>query len=74
MTAPRRRLVRPPSTSSPTQPQRPQALPKARARLTQARNALARWMTRLKRAFNAVMKEQRAIARLERQIRTLEGP
>jgi len=49
-------------------------LPKARARLTQARNALARWMTRLKRAFHAMDKQQRAIARLERQIRTLEGP
>jgi hypothetical protein len=31
-------------------------------------------MTRLKHAFNAVMKQQRAIASLERQIRTLEGP
>ena len=74
MTAPRRRLVRPPANSTPTRSPQPQALPKARARLTQARNALARWMSRLKRAFNAVDKQQRAIARLERQIRTLEGP
>ena len=74
MTAPRRRLVRPLANSSPTQPQRPQALQRARARLEQARNALARWMTRLKRSFHAVDKQQRAVARLERQIRTLEGP
>jgi hypothetical protein len=31
-------------------------------------------MSRLKRAFHAVDKQQRAVARLERQIRTLEGP
>ena len=74
MTVPRCRLVRPPANSTPTRSPQPQALQKARARLAQARNALARWMTRLKRAFHAVDKQQRAVARLERQIRTLEGP
>ena len=74
MTSPRRRLVRPPVHSTPTRSPQPQALQRARARLAQARNALARWMTRLKRAFHAVDKQQRAVARLERQIRTLEGP
>jgi hypothetical protein len=74
MTAPRRRLVRPPANSTPTRSPRPQALQKARTRLEQVRAALTRWMTRLKRAFNAVDKQQRVIARLERQIRTLEGP
>ena len=74
MSAPRRHLVRPPVQPSTAHPKRQQALQKARTRLLEARQALARWMTRLKRAFNAVLKQQRAISRLERKIRTLEEP
>jgi hypothetical protein len=43
-----------------------------RERLEHERAALARWQTRLKRAFNAVEKCQRKIARLERNITHLE--
>jgi len=48
--------------------ERQRRLPKLRARLDQERAALARWMTRLKRAFHAVEKHQLRVARLERQI------
>ena len=43
-----------------------------RQRLEAERRALARWLARLKRAFNAIVKHQQSIARLERQIRKQE--
>ena len=68
MTAPRRRLVRP--APAPTAPplQRQRQVQRWRARLEVERAALARWQKRLRRAFNAVEKHGRNIARLERQI------
>jgi hypothetical protein len=45
---------------------------KQRHRLESERAALARWMTRLKRAFTFVEKIQRTIGRLERKITQLE--
>jgi hypothetical protein len=68
MTMPRRRLVRP--QNRPDNTRRRQRL---RERLELERIALARWQSRLRRAFNAVEKHQAYIGRLERQITKLEG-
>ena len=43
-----------------------------RNRLVQDRTALARWMSRLKRAFHVVEKLQQRVARLDRQLASLE--
>jgi len=74
MTMPRRRLVRPLALPAASQPQRQRSLQKARTQLDQARSALARWMKRLKRALNAVCKQQHTVTRLEQKIRSLEEP
>lgn len=69
MTTIRRRVIRPPTASTRSPSRRLSAL---RTRLDREQEALARWMTRLKRAFHSVEKHQLKTARLERQIRTLE--
>lgn len=72
MTTPRRRIVRPGPPSAPaTSPQR---LQKVRDKLDRERTLLNRWMSRLKRAFNALQKHQNHVAHLERRIRQLESP
>ena len=48
------------------------AVAKAQRRLEQERVALARWMSRLKRAFHAVERGQLRVARLERKLAQLE--
>lgn len=68
MTTPRRRLVRTVPAPAPVQPQRQHLVQKLRQRLERERAALARWQTRLKRAFNAVQKCQQRIVRIERQL------
>jgi septal ring factor EnvC (AmiA/AmiB activator) len=73
MTIPRRRLIRPAIVSAPTDPQRPRQLQKLRQRLDHERTALARWQTKLKRAFNTVQRCQQSIGRLERKIAHLEN-
>ena len=67
MTA-RRRLLRPPRPFA--EPQRNQRRMKLEANLASERGSLSRWMVRLKRAFHAMEKLQRRIARLERQLRS----
>ena len=57
MSIPRRRLVRPALAPEPDQ-QRHHQVQKLRARLEQERRVLARWMTRLRRAFHTVEKLQ----------------
>ena len=72
MNAPRRRLIR----SAPTQevaPDNQRQIRKLRDRLEKERAALARWQTKMKRAFNAVAKCQKTIARIERHLSKLEG-
>jgi hypothetical protein len=64
VTAPRRRIIRPAAPATPS-PERQRRLEKLRARLGRERAALARWMARLRRAFRACEKSQRAIARAE---------
>ena len=69
MATPRRQLLRSPLATGSSQPLRQQKL---RARLTKEQAALARWATRLKRAFHATEKQNALIARLEKQIAKLE--
>jgi hypothetical protein len=67
MSTPRRQLIRPPTNPLHTL-QRQRQIEKLSARLDDERRALARWQKRLRRAFTAVEKQNRTIARLERQI------
>ncbi len=69
---PRRRIVRP-TPSIVTRPQPDPRIQKLRARLEVERAALARWMTRLRRAFHSVERIQRRLVRLERQIARLDS-
>ncbi len=69
MTTVRRRVIRPPASSTNSVSRR---LPALRTKLEREQEALSRWMTRLKRAFHSVEKFQQKAARLERQIRILE--
>ena len=71
MSLPRRRLIRPVAVAA-TPPDRARQIQKLRERLDKERAALARWQTKLKRAFNATEKCQRKIARVERQLNQLE--
>lgn len=67
----RRRIVRP--VPPPARTPNPHRAQKLQERLEVARSGLVRWLARLKRACNAVAKQQAQIARLERQIQKLEG-
>jgi hypothetical protein len=71
MTTPRRRILRPPRPTQPD-PRRAERLRKLRERLAVDRAALARWMTRLRRAFHRVELLQRSMARVEREIHRSE--
>jgi len=68
----RRRIVRPVPDSAPTSVVDPRRIAKLRDRLEIARQALARWLSRMKRACRAVEKHQAQISRIEKQIRRLE--
>ena len=71
MSLPRRRIQRPippPSENG----RRPHLLASRRARLDDEQQNLSRWMSRLKRAFHAVEKNQSRVCRLEREITRLE--
>jgi len=72
MSTPRRRIVRPARQANPTVQQRQRRAQRLRGRLVEDRTALARWMSRLKRAFHAVEKLQQRVARLDRQLASLE--
>ena len=72
MTTPRRRIVRPGPAHAPAA--NTGRLVKVHEKLDNERASLDRWMSRLKRAFNALQKHQRRVAHLERRIRHLESP
>jgi hypothetical protein len=72
MSTTRRRLVRPLAVAAATLQQRQRRAQALRSRLTEDRAALARWMSRLRRAFHAVEKLQQRIARTDRHLATLE--
>ena len=70
-TTPRRRLLRP-TRESPDDSARQRSTHKKRVRLHDEQQSLLRWMSRLKRAFHAVEKQQRIITRLERDLARFE--
>ena len=73
MSASRRRIIRSPITpvvNGAAQQQR--QLDKLRTRLHRERLALIRWKRRLKRAFTAVEKHQKNVARLEQKVAQME--
>ena len=72
MSTPRRRIVRPAPMPDPTAQQRQRRAQTLRGRLARDRTALARWVSRLKRAFHAMERLQARVARSERQIAALE--
>jgi hypothetical protein len=67
-TTPRRRVLRPLPAIAPVDPRQQARIQKRREQLAKERAALDRWMVRLKRAFHAVERQQRRIARLERAL------
>ena len=71
-TTPRRRVLRPsrPVTDDAAQQRK---IADRRTRLVAEQQTLARWMSRLKRAFHAVEKQQQKISRLDREIARLES-
>ena len=71
MATPRRRLIRPAVVPA-ADPQRQPKIQRLRNRLEHERTTLARWQTKLKRAFNTVEKCQKSITRIERQLAQLE--
>jgi hypothetical protein len=72
MTAPRRRIVRPPSPSHRNTTQR--RLDRLRESLKREQAALKRWQKRFKRAYTAIHKHQAAVIRIERQLAQLPNP
>ena len=71
-TTPRRRVIRPPRpVTDDTLRQRKLATRRTRLQLEQ--QSLSRWMSRLKRSFHAVEKQQKTVSRLEREIARLEN-
>ncbi len=68
MVVPRRRLLRPAIPTSPSSVLPPEHIAKLRKRLANERGRLARWMTRLKRAFHAMERQQRRVVNLERRL------
>lgn len=70
-TPPRRRVLRPVRPTA-EDPQRQQKLVAKREQLHKEQQTLGRWMSRLKRAFHAVERQQRRVSHLERVIARLE--
>jgi len=71
MNQPRRRILRPGRTVAEDGPRQTKLLAR-RSRLETEQQALCRWMSRLKRAFHAVEKQQQKVTRLEREIARLQ--
>jgi hypothetical protein len=74
MTTPRWRIVRSGSATPGPDPRQVERLRKLSERLTARRAALARWMTRLRRAFHPVEQRLLTTARVEREITKEGGP
>ena len=70
MSIPRRRIIRPIQEESDRKRQRQRD--KLQVRLEGEEKALARWQTKLKRAFNTVAKHTKAIVRIEKQLAQLK--
>lgn len=65
MTTPRRTIIRTPPRSAASTGQR---VLKLRARLERERSSLTRWVSRMKRSFHAMERQQAKVARIERQL------
>jgi hypothetical protein len=72
MAAPRRRVIRPQAVVAVSHQQRQRQIQRLRDRLGREQLALKRWQKRLRRAFNAVDKQNRVILRIETQIARTE--
>lgn len=70
MSIPRRRIIRPIQEESDRKRQRQRD--KLQARLEGEQKALARWQTKLKRAFNTVAKHMKTIVRIDKQLAQLK--
>jgi hypothetical protein len=71
MSQPRRRLLRLPRPMADDGPRHTKLLAR-RAKLETEQQTLSRWMSRLKRAFHAVEKQQQKVTRLECEIARLQ--
>jgi len=71
MSQPRRRILRSSRPLVDDGPRQSKLLAR-RSRLEAEQRALGRWMSRLKRAFHAVEKQQQKVTRLERDIARLQ--
>ena len=71
MSTPRRRILRP--APVPSQPHLDRRIHKLQSRLEEERKSLARWMTRLKRAFHTVEKVQQRITRIGTSAQPTKG-
>ncbi len=63
----RRRILRPQRNPA-VDPRQAARLERLHQKLDRERTVFARWLTKLKRAFHAVEKQQQRIARIERQL------
>jgi hypothetical protein len=73
MTTPRRRLVRPLAVAAASVQRRQRRTQNLRSKLDRDREALTRWMIKLRRAFHTVERLQLRIARTDRKIAGLEN-
>jgi hypothetical protein len=72
MSTVRRRVLRPQQPIAEVDLRRQRQITRQSGQLALHRCGLNRWMTRLRRALNAVEKHQRAVSRLERKLAELE--
>lgn len=72
MTTVRRRIQRLPRPPTAAEARRLARVQQKHEQLAKEQAALKRWMTKLKRAFHTVEKQQQRIARLERLLADLE--
>lgn len=68
MTTTRRRVLRPTSVQPADEPRRLRRLDRQRTQLESDRQAMSRWMTKLRRAIHAIERLQARMTRLERQL------
>lgn len=71
MSSPRRRVLRNALTAA-EDPQRQKKIVRRREKLQKEQEYLSKWMAKLKRAFHAVEKHQKTVARLERELTQLD--
>ena len=73
MSISRRRLIRPPTSEPSVSHVDPRTVQRLQERLACERQSLARWLKRLRRAFNAFEKAQKRVVLLEKKHTRLLG-